>query len=189
MTVIEAKEKIYEGEFVEKNGLKSKTIVYRRTNPFANRYCSMPLWAVITGILLFALALVILLSTIPILYKSKAPAGYLENCSGRSCMKEIEAKCVSDKCQCTSTQYFSNKCTEKESYGSKCLYGYECKDYLMCYDGICQCDVNYYHTGTKCVNRKTLGVSCTGDQCLNTSMLYCDKGKCACDVDARYLKN
>ena len=100
-------------------------------------------------------------------------------------------KCIEGTCQCLADQYFSNKCEPKRGNLEFCWIDYQCQSHLNCRDGKCQCDVDYYHLNGKCIKRKTLNEACNGDQCLNSSMLYCDSksGKCACETTRLLIVN
>ena len=179
------KTKIYEND-KNKNGLQTKTIIYKTPIPILHKsYIEIPKWHLFIYILTFAALFTILAAAIAVVYNAPPPALYKESCDKRSCQKSLNMKCINGSCQCTSEQYFTNKCESKRENMEFCWKDYQCKDYLRCRDGKCQCASDYYDSKGKCIQRKTYGQSCNGDQCLTSSMLYCDTitDKCICPLN------
>lgn len=175
----------------EKKGeLQTRTIIYKKNlAKLMQKLCRMPAWQRVLIGLIFALLIGLLIAAIMIVLKAKRPAMYLESCDKRSCMKELETRCVDGICQCTDDQYFSNKCNEKKSNMEFCLKDEQCQDYLNCRDGKCQCNDTHYHSVSSCIRRRSYQETCKNDQCQTTAMLYCDSktSKCVCE-STRYEK-
>jgi hypothetical protein len=57
-------------------------------------------------------AISIILAASLILNFWKRPALHNESCERRSCLKELNMKCINNTCVCTADQYYSNKCED-----------------------------------------------------------------------------
>lgn len=168
--------------------LKSKLLILRRVENLKGNI-RIPTWlAFIIGLFLLLL-LAILIASIVIVTTSRKPGLHMEDCIKRSCNTALNLKCIENKCQCESNEYYITKCTEKVGYQKKCQLSLQCFDELECIGGNCTCNETTYWTGSKCVKRKLLKDACNGDQCLTSSFLYCDaKIKvCVCDLNTRYI--
>jgi hypothetical protein len=146
---------------------------------------NVPVWGVVLAIPFFLLIITILIVSLQIVYFAPRPGFYLESCEKRSCLKDLNLKCINNICQCTSEYYYTNKCNQKKNYMEKCHLSSYCKNNtgLTCLDGACKCSQTKYWKEKSCVDKSSLSQSCTSDsQCLDQSMLYCNttKSKCAC---------
>lgn len=146
----------------------------------------LPEWAVILGSMGIAYLAIVFACAFIFINQSKRPGLYLESCSGRSCEKSLNLKCINSICNCTGQQYYLKKCNSKKGNLEKCHNSNEClsSENFICFNGKCQCKQEYYWIGHRCAKRVTYGEICSSDdQCLTkTQMLTCDKliGLCTC---------
>jgi hypothetical protein len=133
--------------------------------------CLLPKWMLVLGILfLFSITIIFLAALITVM-GAKNAAVYGESCSDRSCTKNLNLKCIDKICNCSSNEYYSNKCLPKKTYLKKCNEGMSmCLDNisLICTDGTCKCLNTQYWNGSKCVSRLNYKEKCNGDTCLTT---------------------
>jgi hypothetical protein len=122
------------------------------------------------------IAISIILAASLILNFWKRPALYNESCVRRSCLTELNMKCINKTCVCTADQYYSNKCEDKKSYMNNCeSSSTHCKSNLKCRDGYCKCTSDQYWNETKCFAKRKYSESCTTtEQCDANQMVYCD---------------
>ncbi|XP_015182813.1 PREDICTED: fibrillin-2-like [Polistes dominula] len=92
-----------------------------------------------------------------------------------SCMENItcstipDSTCIENKCQCPNDKHFvaeTGQCIRSKSIGEPCKHDYECYQLenntkminkrLVCVGSICDCAVDYFKDGDKCVNAGVL---------------------------------
>jgi hypothetical protein len=63
-----------------------------------------------------------------------------------------------------------------------CWSSYQCKSYLSCREGVCQCNQSDYHAVDSCKTRVSINQKCSADNCLFDSNLVCSQttGFCEC---------
>lgn len=183
---VESKKKLILETQRDNGKLKSKIYIFRDTLKSPLGYISMPQWALVIIGLTLALLIGILVAAVDILVYAKSPGLYLESCDKRSCKSGLNLKCINKLCTCLSDQYYAASCMNKKDYLQNCLATYQCKEStLICWDGLCVCNITSYWNGQSCYKRRTYREICSGDQCLTTSMLYCNTtiGICTCSTD------
>jgi hypothetical protein len=151
----------------------------------------VPKWIVVMFSTFCLLITTILILALVLVYFAPRPGFHLESCETRSCLKDLNLKCINLTCQCAPGYYYTNKCNQKKNYLEKCHLSSYCKDKtgLSCLDGACKCSETKYWNEKSCVNKSSLSHTCTSDiQCLDQSMLYCNttKSKCLC-ASNRYV--
>jgi hypothetical protein len=148
---------------------------------------SIPRWGVVLGVLVGIVIATILISAIAIVYFAPRPGLYQESCEKRSCLKELNLKCLDGLCQCADDYYYEYKCNLKKTYMEKCQSISNCKNNtnLVCRDGVCKCYNYQYWNGKLCSNSSSYNQKCTNSsQCDADSILYCDskQAKCLCET-------
>jgi hypothetical protein len=116
---------------------------------------------------------------------------YQESCEGKSCVKDLNLRCINKTCLCETGYIYIDKCTLKKNYQEKCHITTFCKDKtkMLCLDGVCKCDAESYWNGSMCQVKSTNDQYCTKDsQCLTSQLLYCDliRKRCTCDSYSRF---
>jgi hypothetical protein len=153
--------------------------------------CLIPRWALVLSISGFLFISLILLAALFGVYFAPRQAMYQESCESRSCVKDLNLKCINKTCLCETGYIYIGKCTLKKNYLEKCHLDAICKDnkYMKCLDGLCKCDDYSYWNGSQCVSKSTYQQPCTSsNQCLTLQFLYCDttSKKCICDTNTRF---
>lgn len=144
-------------------------------------------WCVIGSLSLLAIAIILIAALV--LNFWKRPALYNESCFRRSCLSELNMKCINNTCVCTSDQYYCGKCINKKAYMENCESSiFNCKSNvnLTCRDGYCKCLSSQYWDGLKCEAKRLYSQNCINDvQCLTDQMIYCDpiNLKCSCSTN------
>lgn len=123
------------------NGIiSSKMVVIKNTKSLKPGFIAVPKIHLVALGGVFTLLSIILIAACVILLNTRGPAGYHENCQGRSCFPNLGLKCKDNLCQCETNQYFNKKCFSKKSFGSFCANSNQCIDSLICFSGKCQCE-------------------------------------------------
>lgn len=141
----------------------------------------------------FLTCLVIISCATIIIYKNnsntaKTIVSYNENCEDNVCDSHKGLICIEYVCQCDFNQYFDEMCQSKGNFSQPCKDNNSsyCLDNsnMICFFGMCTCDLMSFWNGTACVSQITYGVSCSNDRdCVtNSGFLICDSNtmKCAC---------
>jgi hypothetical protein len=118
---------------------------------------------------------------------------YNESCAGTyQCDDSKNLTCLSSICQCTNIQYYTDdKCYLSKLFSETCSSTIECLNNMTCLGNKCDCTpTDYYDSVSKsCLTRKTFQESCSGDQCMTASSLYCNLGLAKCDCDSTSFWN
>lgn len=165
------------------NGIiESRVIIVKKLNELKPGYIRVPKWVLIALAASIVFLTIILISACLILFNTKKPANYLDNCTGRSCFPNLGLKCIEGKCKCDKGKYFTNKCMDKKTNGAFCDYSYQCVRELECKNGKCQCKSGQYWNGVRCSMSKSYGEICTQSECTSSVYLTCDaaNGICIC---------
>ena len=137
----------------------------------------VPFWLLVMLCYLIFAILIILAASLYVKF-SKRPGLYNESCASRSCLKQLNLKCINGTCLCPSTQYYMKGCFNKKTYlqqcmgnSSYCINGQN----LVCLDGVCKCNRNSYWKGSSCVPQLTYATPCnSSSQCLAGTQMTCD---------------
>lgn len=146
-----------------------------------DKHLKMPYWTKVIGILTLIAISLFLAASLYVEF-GKQPAGlYGESCIGRSCTKGLGLKCINGKCQCESNQYYSRGCTLKLKYLDKCRGNTSCLSNMVCADGVCKCNSEYYWDSQTCQSKRLYYDPCNTDrQCSSSRRLYCDRSRLRC---------
>ena len=144
---------------------------------------SLPIWLLV--ILLYGLlGVLIFFSSSIYLTASKRPAFLNESCTGRSCLSQLNMKCINKKCSCLPTQYYLKGCHDKKSYLQPCIVNATVcieSGNLVCQDGVCKCTNTNYWNGKMCISKSSYASFCTkNDQCITEAELVCDATRQMC---------
>jgi hypothetical protein len=156
-----------------------------------NKKCFIRRGLLILSMIGFCIIGIILIALIAAVCFASRKALYQENCATRSCVSNLNLKCINNTCNCDSGYLYIDKCTLKKKYLENCHLTSYCEDNmnLVCLDGVCKCnDATNYWTGSTCVSKKTYQQVChSNNQCLTLQMFYCDTSTslCLCD-SSRY---
>ena len=169
----------------ENGRIKSKIYIFRRKLSQSKGFLLIPKWILALLAKFFCCLFIVFLIGYLIFYFGLQPGVYKQSCIGRSCAPGFNLKCLNGICDCETDFFYYNFCQKKKSYLESCHVTSHFLEYksLICLKGKCVCDDNQYWNGNGCFNRKTYREVCTGDQCLNFKMLFCDNelGLCSCE--------
>jgi hypothetical protein len=151
----------------------------------------VPIWCLCLSSYLCLALLIILAAAIYVAFSGRSSL-YGESCVKRSCIKELNMKCMNNSCSCLSTQYYMKGCNPKKAYLEQCLpYVSTCVDNqdLHCLDGVCKCSSSSYWNGSSCTSRVGyLGNCLSSNQCTQGLQMICDSSKKACLCSSDRLK-
>ena len=169
----------------EKQGLASKIVVLKTLPDKLKNFFLVPKWAIVVTSFFYLMLTTILLAAVIILLCGRRPGVYLEDCKQRSCAPGLNLKCINNVCRCTDSQYFLNKCIDLKGNSDFCQSPSQCQNGLNCTAGKCQCDDSSYWNGKKCLARKSYRETCSANQCLTDTFLFCDNKTqmCMCPSD------
>ena len=175
--------------FQSEDGPIKKRMDYVDNNPLTKlkeagrMYAIVPKWVVGVAGIVFGLIVTIFIATIVVVYNAPRPSLHAETCDRRSCVPELNLKCINNSCTCSENQYFAKKCIDKKNYLEACSSTTPCKNgsSLLCRDGKCKCsNLNYWKDGN-CIPKNTFKQSCSSDvECLESKLLYCDTNTRLC---------
>ena len=170
-----------------KNGKLKSIYQYIDHNESNKRLRSkyLPFWQFVM-LCNFILAILIILAASLYVAFSKRPGLYNESCVSRSCLTQLNLKCINGTCLCPSTQYYMKGCFNKKTYLQTCMgnssYCIDGKS-LFCLDGVCKCNSNSYWNGSSCAPQLSYGKACNSNsQCLAGTQMTCDSVSkiCSC---------
>ena len=148
----------------------------------------VPKWLLVLGVLMATSILITLMASIFVVVLAPRPGLINESCAQRSCLKDLNLKCINKTCQCSAGYFYTNKCILTKNYMESCHLISDCKanSNLSCLNGNCNCKNSQYWNGKTCSNRVSYGKTCSyDDQCLANLNLICNttKGTCDCKDD------
>ena len=154
------------------------------------RFILIPKWVVVLACAIAIFLFFTLIVSLIVVSSAKPPATFQQSCEGRSCMKNLNLKCLNNTCQCDTGYFYISKCVLKKSFMEQCKNTSQCKDNanLVCNDGVCKCKAFAYWDGKQCINKTSYGQPCTNNsQCLTNNAIICDKNTstCSCDKTTR----
>lgn len=169
---------------------KSKAV--RDLEIHENGLVEVPKWVVYFSIPVMIFILAFFIGTLVTMANVKPDALYGQSCSGRSCSKKHDLKCINKTCLCESPKYYTNKCVDLSNYGETCISRDNCDPIqdMICIGSICSCEPTKYWNPQlkKCVNRLSYGQTCSGDICRIRINLVCSAfGQCECVDETMYF--
>lgn len=151
--------------------------------------CLVPRWLAVVLSLLTLLLVIIFIAALVLVINSPRNAIYGESCKTKNCWTNFNLQCINSICQCSSTQFYTNKCEDLQTYGEGCYSTTSCDTTksLSCSLGKCDCSSTQYWSST-CIDRLTYNTACSGDQCKTNLNLICSSstGKCDCSDTTTY---
>lgn len=168
------------------NGLfHSKVIITKKSNKIPVKCVSVPKWSLVLFFLFNLILSIILISACTILYTSRTPGQYKDDCIKRSCSPLQNLKCINDVCTCPEDSYYYKKCYLKKTLDERCHDALDsCKSNLICFNGKCSCNKTMIWIGDKCDLMTTYDTSCKNAYCNFNLGLICSPNttKCTCDL-------
>lgn len=150
-----------------------------------NALLEIPKWVVYFSIPIIIFLLAFFIGALVTMGNLQPDALYGQSCSGRSCSKKFDLKCINKTCQCEEPKYYRNKCVDLSKFGETCSSRDNCDPIqdMICIGSICSCEPTKYWNPQlkKCVDRLSNGQVCSGDQCKIRINLVCGElGLCKC---------
>lgn len=159
---------------------------------FTSGNIHIPKWVFVVGLVLSIGCLAIFTGSIIITLNKKPNGLHNQSCASRNCEKKLGLKCIDKICQCTKNHFFLDSCRVLSTYNEPCIKDLNCKQDQSLICGImskCDCTKHKYWDNDfgKCLNRKTYGESCNGDNCITDVKLSCQFNKCICFNKEMYV--
>ena len=135
---------------------KLKSIIQYIEKDEKHDKCLVPKWLI--GLSAIGTIFIsILLAASLILFFSPRHSLYKESCEKKTCVKDLELKCINKTCLCETGYIYIDKCTLKKNYQEKCHISAICKDNtkMICLDGVCKCDSESYWNDYMCQIKST----------------------------------
>ena len=105
-----------------------KSIIQYKNLDKENKKCLIPRWVLVLSISWCLFISLILIAALAAVYFAQRPALYKESCVSRSCVKDLNLKCINKTCLCETGYIYIDKCTLKKSYLEQCHLTEICKD-------------------------------------------------------------
>ena len=80
----------------------------------------VPKWLLVLGVLMATSILITLMASIFVVVLAPRPGLINESCAQRSCLKDLNLKCINKTCQCSAGYFYTNKCILTKNYMESC---------------------------------------------------------------------
>lgn len=172
-----------------------KSPAIKKLELLKNGKIEIPRWIVYALSLVFIGLIAFFIAAVAIFASTKPDAIYGESCKTTSCSKALKLKCINGVCQCESPKYYKGYCADLSKYDESCMLNSHCdpEQGLTCVYSKCGCASNFFWSRfeSKCIERRSYGEDCSGDECKININLSCNlnSGTCECIDSTKYYWN
>ena len=112
----------------DQNGQLQSVIRYKIPKEKLNGCVLIPKWLVGLGSIMSVAVLTTIIASVVVIHNAPRAALYQENCSGRSCTKDLGLICKNKTCDCPTGYIYINKCIARKTYMEQCHLNSYCQD-------------------------------------------------------------